>query len=80
MKAYTTDFEDNLDDPGEPQRTVVRVAGRAGLASRGVVFVMIGAFMGYAALSQDSSQARGLEGALETLGQQPCRKIETAAA
>jgi hypothetical protein len=44
--------------------------GRAGLAARGVVLIIIGAFLALAALRSDPSEARGLGGALRTVEQQ----------
>ena len=55
---------------GEQSRWVVRL-GRFGLGARGVVFVMIGWFLVRAAMTHDPGKARGLEGALRTLGEQP---------
>ena len=45
--------------------------GRAGYAARGVVFVVIGAFLVVAAYQSDPSEARGLGGALLALQGQP---------
>jgi H+/Cl- antiporter ClcA len=42
-----------------------------GFAARGVVFLIIGGFLGLAALRASSSQVHGLGGALEALQQQP---------
>jgi hypothetical protein len=44
---------------------------RFGLIARGVVFVIIGGFLIVAAVEFSSAEARGLQGALETLQQQP---------
>jgi hypothetical protein len=49
------------------ERTAITRLGTAGLLARGVVFVMIGAFLIRAALSYDPSQATGLDGALAAL-------------
>ncbi|GGK36038.1 DUF1206 domain-containing protein [Salinarimonas ramus] len=45
--------------------------GRAGFAARGIVFMIIGGFLVVAAWQSDSSEARGLGGALRTLQEQP---------
>jgi Domain of Unknown Function (DUF1206) len=45
--------------------------GRIGLASRGVVFAIIGVFLLYAALRANPNEARGLSGALRAIAQQP---------
>lgn len=52
------------------QRWIDR-AGRLGLAARAVVFTLIGVFLIEAAVQSNPSQARGLDGALETLAAQP---------
>lgn len=52
------------------RKNVVRL-GRIGLATRGVVFVMAGWFLVRAAREFDPSEARGLEGALQSLASQP---------
>jgi hypothetical protein len=45
--------------------------GRAGFAARGIVFLLVGGFLGAAAWHSRSSDVRGLGGALETLQSQP---------
>jgi hypothetical protein len=45
--------------------------GRFGEAARGVVFVIIGFFLLEAARQSDPNQARGLDGVLQSLAQQP---------
>lgn len=52
-------------------RSWVVPLGRAGFAARGIVFLMIGGFLVIAAWQADSSEARGLGGALRTLQEQP---------
>lgn len=52
-------------------RTWVDRAGRLGLSARAVVFTLIGGFLIRAAVQSDPSEARGLEGALDTLAAQP---------
>ena len=54
----------------EGRRAVTWVA-RFGMAARGVVFGIIGGFLIFAAWHYSANQARGLEGALETLRRQP---------
>src|SRR5206468_4510614 len=46
-------------------------AGRFGHAARGVVFSLLGLFLVQAALHVDPKQAKGLDGALLALAQQP---------
>lgn len=52
-------------------RTLIDRAGRLGLSARAVVFGLIGIFLIEAAVRSDPSQARGLDGALDTLAAQP---------
>lgn len=46
-------------------------AGKAGYVARGIVFTIIGLFLAYAGLMSDPTEAKGLEGALDTLAAQP---------
>ena len=46
-------------------------AGCVGFAARGIVFLIIGGFLGIAAWQSDPSEVRGLGGALLALQQQP---------
>jgi len=66
---FKKDFKTNETSPDE-QRWAVR-AGRIGMAARGVVFAMLGFFVFQAALHVDPKQVKGLDGALQTLAQQP---------
>lgn len=54
----------------EEERLATRT-GQAGLAARGVVFLLSGWFLIQAGLRFDPSEAQGLGGALETLARQP---------
>lgn len=72
-RAYDAKFMQKLK-PGEMgpgERVWTRRAGRLGHASRGVVFLIIGAFLVQAALQSDPDEARGLGGALSALASQP---------
>ncbi|MEO8391616.1 MAG: DUF1206 domain-containing protein [Chloroflexota bacterium] len=55
---------------GEQQKWIKRI-GRFGTAARGVVFAMIGLFLFLAAYHHDASQAKGIDGVLAALLQQP---------
>lgn len=69
VKAYKSKMDKRLDlSPLNPdaRRWAVR-ASRAGLAARGVVFVVIGFFLLQAGLQENASQTRGLGGALDAL-------------
>ena len=69
-KAYKVDLSDKLmmGRMSESVRKFTRFVGRFGLAARGVIFVMVGAFIAFAAFQSDSSEAGGLGSALKTLG------------
>jgi hypothetical protein len=60
-------------DPSE-QRLAIHT-GKAGMIARGIVFLLSGWFVVQAALRFDSSQARGLSGALDALARQPHGQI-----
>ena len=69
VKGYRADLDRRLDFSRLPSRTrVTAVRGaRAGLAARGVVFIITGFFLLQAALNRDPGETRDLEGALEAL-------------
>ena len=69
VRAYRASFMDHFDLDGVAARNRewVRRAGRAGLSARGVVYVLIGTFLGQAALRGDSDEAGGLDAALAAL-------------
>ena len=67
-KGWTEKFlEDLRGHPG----TWVRWAGRAGYVARGVAFGIVGVLVVVAAATADPDQAKGLDGALQTLGEAP---------
>lgn len=70
MKAWKARFERRLKLRADELKWVSPVC-RFGLASRGVVFMIVGGFFITAALKFSSREARGFEGALEALRQQP---------
>jgi len=53
------------------QFRLVTIIGRIGMAARGVVFTMMGAFLIQAAVHTDAVRAKGLDGALQMLAAQP---------
>ena len=71
-KAYTAKFREKLmtSQMSEKAQSFALRTGRFGLAARGVVFGLIGAFLIQAALHSNAGEARGLGGALTALGQQ----------
>jgi hypothetical protein len=72
-QAYKAEFLDylKLGEMGEKVRKWTERWGRFGIAARGIVFGIVGAFLIRAALQYDPQEARGLGGALQTLAQQP---------
>jgi hypothetical protein len=72
-QAYKADFLEylKLDEMGEKARQWTERWGRLGVAARGIVLGIVGAFLIRAALEYDPQEARGLGGALQTLVQQP---------
>lgn len=73
VKAYRADFRQALRtaEMSAAEETWAVRAGRTGYAARGVVFLLVGVFFVQAALQADASEARGLDGALQTLQSQP---------
>lgn len=69
-RAYSEDFMRRLGGMSTEARKWAKRAGKWGFSARGVVFLMIGWFLIKAAAQADSSEARGLEGALEELARQ----------
>lgn len=76
-RAYKIKFRKQLDLTAldYSQKKWVIGISRLGIAARGFVFTMIGFFLIQAARRYDPNQARGLDGALQVLAQQPFGKI-----
>ena len=76
-QAYKTKFRKklNLSELSAKQEKWLVNISRFGIAARGVVFVMIGFFVLQAAKNYDPQKVKGLDGALQTLAQQPYGKI-----
>lgn len=72
-QSYTALFRNELalSSMSATEQRWVTWLGRAGYAAQGVVFWIIGLFLGYAAFRANPGEARGLDGALATLAQQP---------
>lgn len=70
VKGWTARFERHFR-PDALRHGWVQPVSRFGLIARGIVFVMIGAFLVLAAWQADPQEARGLGGALSTLQAQP---------
>ena len=73
VDAWRVDLDDRLDltAMSSAARTWTVRFGRFGLAARGLVFTIIGAYVGIAAWQSDPSEARGLGGALDKLRETP---------
>ncbi|MDR4307136.1 DUF1206 domain-containing protein [Chelatococcus sambhunathii] len=69
-KGFRGDVLKRLAVPAA-RRKMALALGRAGYAARGVVFGVIGVFLVTAAIRADSSEAKGLGGALQALEEQP---------
>lgn len=71
--AYKFKFrrELKLNQMSPTEETWATRISRFGIAARGIVFIMIGFFLIQAARQLDAREARGLDGALETLARQP---------
>ncbi|GAB4460565.1 MAG: DUF1206 domain-containing protein [Armatimonadaceae bacterium] len=71
--AYKEKFRDRLklEEMSSTEVTWATRAGKMGYAARGIVYGIIGIFLINAALQADPNEARGLDGALQTLAQQP---------
>lgn len=74
VKGVKAKFEKRLDAEESAMRWM-RPVCRFGLIARGVVFVIIGGFIGIAAWQSDPGEARGLAGALQTLQSQPYGQV-----
>lgn len=72
-KAYKTKFRKKMKhhEMGEHTSKFITRVGQFGLASRGVVFGVVGVFLIQAALRARAHEARGLGGALHALEEQP---------
>jgi hypothetical protein len=72
-RAYTGRVREKLrtDEMDPNQIDWVTKLGRAGYAARGIAFCLIGLFLVLAALHSNPSEARGLDGALAALAEQP---------
>ncbi len=73
IAAYHARFMKKIEQPDVNPKTldIIRTIGRVGYAARGLVSLIIGFFLMTAGFKSDSSKAKGLSGALESLLQQP---------
>lgn len=76
-KAYKVKFRKRLNlselSP-KAQKWAVRIS-RFGIAARGFVFLIIGYFLIQASVQADASEARGIDGTLQTVARQPYGKF-----
>lgn len=72
-KGYSAKFRKRLkvDEMSERRMRWATRSGRFGFIARGIVFLIVGGFLIQAAWYYDSSKAKGLDGALQNLIQQP---------
>jgi hypothetical protein len=72
-KGYSARFrrELNLDHMSQTETTWAVRVGRLGYAALGIVFAIVGFLIIIAAIRTDPGEARGFEGALQTLAAQP---------
>jgi Domain of Unknown Function (DUF1206) len=75
--AYRTKFRQqlNLGELDRQQQNRIVAISRFGITARGIVFTIIGFFVIQAARQSNPNQVRGLDGALQSLAQQPFGKI-----
>jgi hypothetical protein len=76
VKAWKASFLDTLE-PGIANKAWVQWTGRAGYAARGLVFLLIGAFVAAAGLDERASEAGGMAEALAWLSD-PWDKVVAA--
>lgn len=76
-KAYKTKFQRELDlrELDSNQEKVIINICRFGIAARAIVFVIIGFFLIQAARFSNANEVKGIDGALQTVGQQPFGKV-----
>lgn len=72
-KGVSAKFREKLrlHEMSGTEQTWATRAGQAGFAARGIVFGIIGALLIGAGLRADANEARGFDGALQTLAEQP---------
>ena len=72
-QAYKAEFQRhfNQHQMSETERNWTKWMGQFGIAARGTVFCIIGIFLVLAALHANAGEAKGLDGALAALAQQP---------
>jgi hypothetical protein len=74
LKGLRASFEKDLEVQGQVRGWIVPL-GRLGFVARGLVFGIVGVFLGNAAVDADPGEARGLGGALRALQAQPFGRV-----
>jgi hypothetical protein len=77
VKGLKRSFTEEIDMSSVPPvaREGVARLGQVGYIARGLAFGLVGGLLGYAALTFDPQQARGLDGAMRTILEQPFGQI-----
>ncbi|MCU1589091.1 MAG: putative integral rane protein [Frankiales bacterium] len=77
VRAFRQKFEDKLDLGAMPARlrSATTFLGTAGIASRGLVFALIGWFLIDAAVRFNPDKAKGLDASLKTVAHQPFGRV-----
>jgi len=75
-KGVTKKFLKQIDLAEAPPKTtrLITRLGQAGFPAKGVALALVGALLGYAAITFDPSKARGLDGAMHTILDAPFGK------
>jgi type IV secretory pathway VirB2 component (pilin) len=73
VKGFKGDFDQQFNTYAlsPQQHRVITQLGRFGTAARGLVFALIGVFLLVTAITNDPSQAKGIDGVLREMLQQP---------
>lgn len=69
--AWTAGFMEQITRASASQRRAIEILGRIGHAARGIVFGTVGVLFARAALQSDSSEAGGVDKALQTIASSP---------
>ena len=73
VKGVKLSFAEEIDTSSMPPaaRKAVARLGQVGYIARGIALSVVGALLGYAALTFDAQKAQGLDGAMRTIVEQP---------
>jgi len=74
-KGVRQKYLDDLTRPTGTALTVTKVTGTAGYVAKGIALVIVAGFLAVAAITHDSSQAEGLDGALTSLTALPFGQV-----